>query len=201
MLNLLLRFWDATSGEITLDGIDIRDISVIDLRRQFGLVQQDVFLFSGTIAENVTLGNPEYDGKRLETALQQANAMSVVRSAPDGLESTVGERGAKLSGGQKQLLAISRALITDPSILLLDEATAAVDTETERRIQEALERLMTGRTTLLVAHRLSTIRNADKIVVLHKGKIREVGKHSELIDLNGIYARLHSLQFANGVTA
>ena len=201
MLNLLLRFWDTKSGDITLDGVDIRNIGIKDLRRQFGLVQQDVFLFSGTIAENVTLGNPEYQGERLETALQQANAMSVITSASDGLNSTVGERGAKLSGGQKQLLAISRALITDPSILLLDEATATVDTETERRIQVGLERLMTGRTTLVVAHRLSTIRNADKIVVLHKGEIREVGKHSELIELNGIYARLHSLQFANGVTA
>ena len=201
MLNLLLRFWDTTSGKITLDGIDIRNIGIKDLRQQFGLVQQDVFLFSGTIAENVTLGNPEFEGERLETALEQANALSVIKSAKDGLQATVGERGAKLSGGQKQLLAISRALITDPAILLLDEATAAVDTETERRIQEALERLMADRTTVVVAHRLSTIRNADKIVVLHKGEIREVGTHVELLELNGIYARLHSLQFANGIPA
>ncbi len=196
LINLLLRFWDVTSGRILLDGQDIRNLEQAELRRTLGVVLQDSFLFSGSIRENISLGDVDLKESIVHDALEQANADYFVDSMPLGMDEPVGERGARLSGGQKQLLAIARALASDPSVLLLDEATAAVDTETERHIQEALDRLMKGRTTLVVAHRLSTIRNADKIVVMHKGRIREIGAHKELLAADGIYARLYQLQFA-----
>ncbi len=196
MINLLLRFYDVTSGRILLDGVDIRDMTQKELRNHFSVVLQDVFLFSGSIAENVSLGDLDSENERVTMALEQANALSFVSSLPNGKDEPVGERGARLSGGQKQLIAIARAIAADPPLLLLDEATAAVDTETERQIQDALEKLMQGRTTLVIAHRLSTIRNADRIIVMHKGRLREIGAHEELMDANGIYAKLYRLQFA-----
>ncbi|MFH0765318.1 MAG: ABC transporter ATP-binding protein [Calditrichota bacterium] len=196
LISLLLRFWEVSSGRILLDGTNIRDFRLKDLRRQFGVVQQDVFMFSGSVADNVTWGDNHRGDIDLRRALAEANALDFVERLPNGIHEPVGERGAMLSGGQKQLLAIARALAADPPILLLDEATSAVDTETEQRIQEALQRLMKGRTTLVVAHRLSTIRNADRIVVMHKGCVRESGTHEELLACDGIYARLYHLQFA-----
>ncbi|NQT33665.1 ABC transporter ATP-binding protein [bacterium] len=196
LISLLQRFWDVKSGSITLDGRDIRQYKLSDLRSRLGVVQQDLFLFSGSIAENVTLGDETIDESNLRDALKDANALDFTDSLPRGIEEPVGERGARLSGGQKQLLSIARAIVADPPVLLLDEATSAVDTETERHIQDALERLMKGRTTLVVAHRLSTIRQADRIVVMHKGRVRETGTHEELLKKDGIYTRLHKLQYA-----
>ena len=201
LISLLQRFWDVTEGRILLDGSDIRDYNVSDLRHVFGVVQQDVFLFSGSIAENITLGDNKIDGEALRNALRDANALDFVESLQRGVDEPVGERGARLSGGQKQLLAIARAIAIDSPVLLLDEATSAIDTETERRIQDALERLMKNRTTIVVAHRLSTIRQADKIVVMHKGRVREVGTHEQLLTEDGIYAKLYRLQFAEASAA
>ncbi|MBM3325914.1 MAG: ABC transporter ATP-binding protein [Calditrichaeota bacterium] len=197
LISLLLRFWELNEGRILLDGKDIGKWNLSELRQAFGVVLQDTFLFSGSIAENVTLGELSRGGEVLQRALTEANAMSFVERLPNFIDEPVGERGAQISVGERQLLAIARAIAASPSVMLLDEATAAIDTETEIKIQSALERLMRGRTTLVIAHRLSTIRKADKIVVLHKGRVRETGTHAQLLALDGIYARLYRLQFAS----
>jgi ATP-binding cassette subfamily B protein len=195
IVNLLLRFYDVQQGRITIDGVDIREMDLRELRSLFGLVLQDVHLFSGTIAANVRLGDSRIDDDQVRAALEAVHASVFVERMPRGLETQVAERGATLSVGQKQLLSFARALAFNPRILVLDEATSSVDTETEVLIRDALKVVMRGRTTLAIAHRLSTIQDMDRILVLHKGELRESGTHQELLGRRGIYHRLYQLQF------
>ncbi|MGA1198637.1 MAG: ABC transporter ATP-binding protein, partial [Candidatus Latescibacterota bacterium] len=194
-INLVCRFYDIQKGQIIVDGLDIRDWDVSTLRRRIGIVQQDVFLFAGDIESNISLGNPNITHEQVVLAAHQVNADRFINQLPKGYESSVLERGSSLSVGQRQLLSFARALANDPEILVLDEATANVDTETEMWIQEAVEKLMASRTSIVIAHRLSTIRHADKILVMHHGQLREEGRHEELLAMKGIYARLHQLQY------
>jgi subfamily B ATP-binding cassette protein MsbA len=194
LVSLLPRFMDPTAGRVTLDGIDLRDLTLSSLRSRIGLVTQDVVLFDDTVRRNVAYGRPEVTEADVRDALAAANAITFVDALPNGLDTRVGEGGARLSGGQRQRLAIARALLKDPPILVLDEATSALDAESERAVQEALERLMAGRTVLVIAHRLSTVRRADQIVVLDAGRIVERGRHAELLAAGGMYRRLHDLQ-------
>lgn len=194
MVSLLPRFYDVSSGSILLDGDDIRGISLESLRTQISIVLQDVFLFHGTVRENILFGNPQASEAEMIEAAKAANADQFISQLPQGYDTMVGERGIKLSGGQKQRISIARAVLKDAPILILDEATSAVDTETELLIQQALERLMVGRTTILIAHRLSTIRNADQIVVLEGNEIAEKGTHHELVEQGGLYQRLVNVQ-------
>jgi len=192
--NLLTRFYEFQKGTIRVDGIDIREIEGKALRRQIGLVLQDVFLFSGTVRENIAFGDRDRGGDAVDRALAEVGGERLKQRLPKGLDEEVGERGAYFSMGERQILAFARALHYDPSILILDEATSSVDVETERMIQAALKRLLLGRTSLVIAHRLSTILDADRILVMHKGVLREQGTHAELMAAHGIYARLHELQ-------
>ena len=194
--NLLIRFYDFQKGTIRVDGVDIREIEGGALRRQIGLVLQDVFLFSGTVRENIAFGDRSRSGEEVDRALAEMGGSRLAARLPRGLDEDVGERGGYFSMGERQILAFARALHYDPSILILDEATSSVDVETERTIQAALRRLLRGRTSLVIAHRLSTILDADRILVMHKGELREQGTHAELMAQNGIYARLYELQFA-----
>jgi ATP-binding cassette subfamily B protein/subfamily B ATP-binding cassette protein MsbA len=194
LVSLIPRFYDVQEGAISLDGIDIRDLEIEDLRNKISIVLQDVFLFHGTVRENILFGNPKAGDEDIIHAAQVANAHDFIMALPDGYETMIGERGVKLSGGQRQRLSIARAVLKDSPILILDEATSAVDTETELLIQQALERLMKGRTTIIIAHRLSTVRNADKIVVLEGKEIVEQGTHDSLIVQNGLYHRLYTVQ-------
>ena len=194
VISLLLRFYDVTRGRILVDGVDIREMPLEELRGFFSLVLQDVQLFSGTIASNIRLGAPIGDAA-VRAAAVAVNADRFIDRLPDGLNSPVGERGANLSVGQKQLLSFARALAFDPAILILDEATSSVDTETELLIRDALKVLMAERTTIAVAHRLSTIQDMDLILVFHKGKLREAGSHQQLLGRRGIYYRLYQLQY------
>lgn len=193
--NLLLRFYDIQKGQILVDGVDVRDWDLKALRRAFAIVLQDVFLFSGDIESNIRLGEESWNGDRVERAAREVHAHEFIERLPGGYQAPVQERGATLSTGQKQLIAFARALAFDPPILILDEATANIDTQTELLIRDALDRLLRGRTSLVIAHRLSTIQNADQILVLHKGRVREVGTHDELLRLRGIYYRLYQLQY------
>ena len=195
LINLLLRFYDVSRGRILVDGVDVRDLAFGDLRALFGLVLQDVYLFVGTIAGNIRLGNEGISEADVRRAAAAVHADAFVERLPLGYETPVAERGATLSVGQKQLLSFARALAFDPRILVLDEATSSVDTETELLIRDALHVLMTGRTTIAIAHRLSTIQDMDKILVLHKGELREMGSHQELLARRGIYWRLYQLQY------
>ena len=195
LMKLLLRFYDPSSGRILIDGVDIRKIKLSSLRRQIGIVLQEPILFSGTIAHNIAYGKLDAEPEEIIAAAKAAYAHNFIMKLPLAYDSPVGERGSRLSGGERQRIAIARALITDPKILILDEATSSVDTITERLIQKALENLIKGRTTIIIAHRLSTVKNADKIVVMHNGRIVEVGTHSELLRRNGLYKRLWEAQF------
>jgi ATP-binding cassette subfamily B protein len=195
IVSLLLRFYDVQGGRITVDGVNIRDMELADLRSLFGLVLQDVQLFAGTIASNVRLGNDAISDDDVRRALDAVHASSFVDRMPKGLNSVVAERGSTLSVGQKQLLSFARALAFDPRVLVLDEATSSVDTDTELLIRDALKVVMRGRTTIAIAHRLSTIQDMDRILVMHRGELREAGTHQELLALRGIYHRLYELQF------
>ena len=195
LINLLLRFYDVGSGRILLDGTDIRELPLADLRSHFALVLQDVYLFSGTIAGNIRLGRQDITDARVREAARAVHADAFIRELTDGYDTPVAERGATLSVGQKQLLSFARALAFDPQILVLDEATSSVDTETEMLIRDALHVLMEGRTTIAIAHRLSTIQDMDRILVLHRGELRESGTHQELLAMRGIYHRLYQLQY------
>ncbi len=196
LINLITRMYEPTKGKIYLDGIDTSRLRVRDLRERIRMVLQDVFIFSGSVEENIRLGNKKISMERVEQASKDVNAHSFVAKLPDGYQHELSERGSNISVGQKQLLSFARALAHDPEILILDEATSSVDIETEHLIQEAITKLMANRTSLIIAHRLSTIQNADWIIVLHKGKIREMGTHEELIEKRGIYYRLYQLQYA-----
>lgn len=196
LAKLIGRNFDVTGGAVEVSGLDVRRWPLHDLRREVGVVLQDAFLFRGTLRENIALGRETIDDAAVQAAVKAANLEDFVASRPGGLDEAVRERGNNLSAGQRQLLTIARALACDPTILVLDEATSNVDTETEARIQDALAHLLSGRTSIVIAHRLSTIERADRIVVLHHGAIREIGTHAELLEAGGIYARLHALQYA-----
>lgn len=193
--SLLPRFYDVTGGAITIDGIDIRDMKLESLRKQIGIVQQDVFLFSGTIRENIAYGKLDAKLPEIWEAARRAHLEDLIQNLPEGMDTVIGERGVKLSGGQKQRLAIARMFLKNPPILILDEATSALDTETEAAIQQSLADLSVGRTTLVIAHRLTTIKNADRIMVVNEEGIAEQGRHEELVQAGGIYSRLHQAQY------
>ncbi|MFD0679896.1 MULTISPECIES: ABC transporter ATP-binding protein [unclassified Paenibacillus] len=195
--SLLPRFYEVNSGSILIDGIDIRNMTLTSLRRQIGIVQQDVFLFSGTIKENISYGKLDASDAEIWDAAKRAQLEDFIKQQPQGMETVIGERGVKLSGGQKQRLAIARMFLKNPPILILDEATSALDTETEAAIQQSLAQLSTGRTTLVIAHRLATIKNADRIVVVTEKGVTEQGRHQELIAAGGVYSRLHKAQFGS----
>ncbi len=195
LVNLIPRFYDVTAGRITIDGYDIRQVTSLSLRQQIGIVPQEAILFSDTIRENIRYGKLDATQAEVEAAAKVANAHDFIMNTARGYETMVGERGVKLSGGQRQRVAIARAILKDPRVLILDEATSSLDSESEHLVQEALERLMQSRTTFVIAHRMSTIANADWILVLNEGCIVEQGTHTQLLARAGLYHKLHSMQF------
>ena len=195
IISLLMRFYDVQKGAIKIDGVDVKEMDLADLRRRFGVVLQDPFLFSGTVASNIRLGTSGISDQDVEKAAEDVNLADFIRTLPNGFDEEVRERGSTLSTGQKQLISFARALAHDPKILVLDEATSSVDTETEFRVRDALSRMVEGRTSVIIAHRLSTIQRADKIVVMHKGQVREMGSHQQLLGEHGIYYKLYQLQY------
>jgi ATP-binding cassette subfamily B multidrug efflux pump len=195
IISLLMRFYDVQKGAIKIDGVDIKEMDLGDLRRRFGVVLQDPFLFSGTVASNIRLGTRGIGDEDVEKATEDVNLADFIRTLPNGFQEEVRERGSTLSTGQKQLISFARALAHNPKILILDEATSSVDTETEFRVRDALSRMVEGRTSVIIAHRLSTIQRADKIVVMHKGQVREMGSHQQLLAQHGIYYKLYQLQY------
>jgi ATP-binding cassette subfamily B protein len=194
LVNLVCRFYDVSQGAILVDGIDIRSFRLEEYRRHIGIVLQEPFLFYGTIAENIAYGRPDASRGEIIAAAKTARAHEFILRLADGYDSMVGERGQSLSGGERQRISIARALLIDPRILILDEATSSVDTETEREIQLALDNLVQGRTTIAIAHRLSTLSRADRLVVMERGQITESGQHDELMERSGTYARLYQAQ-------
>lgn len=195
LVNLIPRFYDPQKGAVLVDGNDLLDVKLESLRSQLGMVPQETILFSGTIRENIAYARAEADQDTIESAARTANAHDFIMSLPEGYNTLVGERGVRLSGGERQRVAIARAILADPRILIFDEATSSLDAESERLVQEAMDNLMAGRTTLIIAHRLSTVQHADRIVVLDKGRIVEIGKHAELIEKGGLYSKLYEMQF------
>jgi ATP-binding cassette subfamily B protein len=195
IISLLLRFYDVQRGAVRIDGVGVRDVDLHELRRRYGVVLQDPFLFSGTVAENIRLGTSWIEEEAVERAAEEVNIADFIRTLPGGFQEPVRERGSTLSTGQKQLISFARALAHEPKILVLDEATSSVDTETEFRVRDALARMVEGRTSVIVAHRLSTIQRADKIIVMHKGEVREIGSHQQLLGNRGIYWKLYQLQY------
>ncbi|MGC2195809.1 MAG: ABC transporter ATP-binding protein [Terriglobales bacterium] len=195
LISLLLRFYDVQMGAIRMDGVDVKEMDLNDLRRRFGVVLQDPFLFSGTVGGNIRLGSDWIADKDVERAAEEVNLADFIRTLPGGFGEQVRERGSTLSTGQKQLISFARALAHNPQILILDEATSSVDTETEFRVRDALSRMVEGRTSLVIAHRLSTVQRADKIIVMHKGKVREMGTHQQLLAQRGVYYKLYQLQY------
>jgi subfamily B ATP-binding cassette protein MsbA len=197
LVSLLPRLYDVSAGSIRIDGTDVRDYRLRPLRGAIGIVQQDSFLFSGTVRENIAYGRPDATDEQILEAARAANAHEFITALPDGYQTMLGERGVNLSGGQRQRMSIARAVLKDPRILILDEATSALDSESESLVQEALGRLMVGRTCFIIAHRLSTVRDADRILVLDKGRIVECGDHDELVGRGDLYARLVRQQFGH----
>jgi ATP-binding cassette subfamily B protein len=195
LISLLLRFYDVQKGSIRIGGVDVREFDPLELRRQFGVVLQDPYLFTGTLEQNIRLGTETIRQEEVEAAAEQVNLLDFIRGLPDGFDYAIRERGSGLSTGQKQLISFARALAHDPRYLILDEATSSVDTETEFRVRDALNRMVEGRTSIVIAHRLSTIQRSDRILVMHKGRLRETGTHQELLAQRGIYWKLYQLQY------
>jgi subfamily B ATP-binding cassette protein MsbA len=196
LANLLPRFHDVDSGAVRIDGHDIRDLTLHSLRKQIALVTQQTILFNQTVRNNIGYGTRDASDQDIRRAAEAAFALDFIEQLPDGFDTVIGESGARLSGGQRQRISIARAILKDAPILVLDEATSALDTESERKVQKALENLMKDRTTIVIAHRLSTIKNADRIIVMQKGRLVEEGSHEELLRRNGVYEGLHNMQYA-----